>query len=250
MPGHQWVFGTIGKNFRGCKPTLIIRPCTKGWTIVSVSRDMLMYILIEVVWLSSRRNSPATRMLLFSNTSSGPQFMEATHAIILVLTRTHDPVVQIARTYQWINQNNTCRRDGANSVVGFYTAWASVSPTIAKWITLQLFSLVGSTWNDLDVIYLLANGNLVVCCVSAVKCLCILVTILVHKDATISTIGDAVASFLEFPDETSAHMGLVSKSTLKSAKSWNAVRTSVWEPKRKFRISVPSWKRWTVSVTL
>ena len=91
-----------------------------------------------------------------------------------------------------------------------------------------------------------------VCCLSLINCACILGTIILRSKPTISTIGDAIASFLEFPDETSAHMGPVSKSTFAKRKSraWEEPSTVTWRPSTTRWYSAPSRRRWIITMTL
>ncbi|KAF2494478.1 hypothetical protein BU16DRAFT_589353, partial [Lophium mytilinum] len=92
---------------------------------------------------------------------------------------------------------------------------------------------------------------LAICCFSTLKCVCILAT-LSHKQPTLSTLGDAIASFLEDPDDASAHMGPVTKVMFKSRKSrvWTEPSPLLWLPRPLRWYSGPSARRWIFTITV
>ncbi|KAF2804655.1 uncharacterized protein BDZ99DRAFT_502510 [Mytilinidion resinicola] len=76
---------------------------------------------------------------------------------------------------------------------------------------------------------------------------------LLHKQPTLSTVGDAIASFLDDPDDASAHMGPVTKSMFRSHQSrvWTERSEIMWLPPKTQRwYSGPSARRWIFTMTV
>ncbi|KAH7082209.1 hypothetical protein FB567DRAFT_630623 [Paraphoma chrysanthemicola] len=99
---------------------------------------------------------------------------------------------------------------------------------------------------------------IVVCCVNALKFICMLYGVrLLSKDGQyskpLSTIGDAIASFLEIRDGTTCGLALINKATLSRQNSaWSAKRKDVWTADRFRWFQLVSKKRlsWTLLMSM
>lgn len=56
---------------------------------------------------------------------------------------------------------------------------------------------------------------------NAIKAICIGLVLYTLKDTPLLTLGDAVASFLDFPDDTTSNMGVVSRGDLRSSNGYS-----------------------------
>ena len=104
---------------------------------------------------------------------------------------------------------------------------------------------------------LILEANILVsaiCCVSSLKCLCIMATCWYFswhlRETTLCTLGDAVSSFLQEPDRYTAHMGLVERSSLATKQIWTAEAAEpiVWRPRRRRWYSAASTRRWVFAL--
>lgn len=73
---------------------------------------------------------------------------------------------------------------------------------------------------------------------NAIKAIAIALVLYAVKDTPLLTLGDAVSSFLDFPDETTSNMGVVSKNDLKSK---NGYTTWITGPKSYDSSRKPRW---------
>lgn len=91
---------------------------------------------------------------------------------------------------------------------------------------------------------------LVVCVLNAIKCLSICWTAHFDRNArAFSTIGDAIASFLESPDRTTKAMSLKSKQEYTHDFPWNS-QPKTWEPRRVRWYRAAGRRRWLIVLTL
>lgn len=89
---------------------------------------------------------------------------------------------------------------------------------------------------------------------NAVKSVCMFYTVCKSKENPLVTVGDAVSSFLESPDKTTAGMCIVSKKDIKKGiwkytsdgtthGKWNM---QLWKPCKHFWLSAASIGRWVI----
>lgn len=74
----------------------------------------------------------------------------------------------------------------------------------------------------LDIRRSICLWTLVVAIFNALKCICIFLVIMCKREPTLSILGDAIASFLNQPDQYTKHLGITSKREIvRSDKSWS-----------------------------
>ena len=86
---------------------------------------------------------------------------------------------------------------------------------------------------------------------NVLKSTCILVVMLRYRDDTLSTIGDAVCSFLQIQDPTTARMGVVTKYDIlsKTRNAWEISGTCRLTPQTIRMYRAASVKRWIVTIS-
>lgn len=89
--------------------------------------------------------------------------------------------------------------------------------------------------------------HLVVALFNMVKCLCIFWVIQFDRGPTLCILGDAIASFLETPDQHTARLGAVSKKDIvQTGRKWNQDHgeTVQWSPLSNTWRRAASTRRW------
>lgn len=81
------------------------------------------------------------------------------------------------------------------------------------------------------------------------KLAAMLITLFKHKESSLVTIGDAVSSFMDTPDEVTVDACLISKGDVASGTFWTeTTHVRTWKRQSAFYFSVVSGKRWWSSV--
>jgi hypothetical protein len=84
---------------------------------------------------------------------------------------------------------------------------------------------------------------LIVIAANAIKATIMTLTFLKLKEPTLVTIGDAIASFLDEPDRTTAGICLSTREDIRKGR-WKNQPAKQWVPKRHFWFKAASIKRW------
>ena len=84
---------------------------------------------------------------------------------------------------------------------------------------------------------------LIVITANAIKATIMILTFVKLREPTLVTIGDAIASFLDEPDPTTAGICLSTREDIRKGK-WKNQPAKQWVPKRHFWFKAASIKRW------
>jgi hypothetical protein len=97
----------------------------------------------------------------------------------------------------------------------------------------------------------LTQSHLAILILNLLKCICILVVTLKYREPTLSTIGDAVCSFLKDRDSTTAQMGVVTKDNIVSMaeSDWMISGTCKLTPQTVRMYRAASVRRWIVTIS-
>ena len=94
----------------------------------------------------------------------------------------------------------------------------------------------------------------VVCLFNYLKCLCIIYTTVRYSrrsDPPISILGDALASFLKHPDNSTQGLAIISKQDfLDDPEMWRNPTPRQWHPRRLYWFSAASKRRWYSTLAL
>ncbi|KAM3071463.1 hypothetical protein ACMFMF_007935 [Clarireedia jacksonii] len=91
---------------------------------------------------------------------------------------------------------------------------------------------------------ILIMGIVIICNIS--KVICIFITLRRYKGSPLVTLGDAVASFLKYPDHTTRGMCLVSKEGIRKNIWTQPLRPRLWQPTGKQEFWRANTIRWTL----
>ncbi|KAF1992466.1 hypothetical protein K402DRAFT_6888 [Aulographum hederae CBS 113979] len=94
---------------------------------------------------------------------------------------------------------------------------------------------------------------LVVTIFNACKCFCVLWVIWTRREQSICTLGDAIASFLEIPDEHTRATGVATKSTIEGLEKRDAIKAGEavrWTPTRIRWWRASTARRWILAFSL
>ncbi|KIX96455.1 uncharacterized protein Z520_07721 [Fonsecaea multimorphosa CBS 102226] len=85
---------------------------------------------------------------------------------------------------------------------------------------------------------------LIVCVCNITKLVCLVLALLLIKEAPLLTIGDAVASFMRNKDPNTTNMALVPRSEFDQKSNWKPKSLPYDNPRRRYFSSASSWKWW------
>lgn len=92
---------------------------------------------------------------------------------------------------------------------------------------------------------------IVVVVFNALKCFCMLFVIISKRGPALSTLGDAIESFLKNPDPFTKSLGICSKKDiLRSDKKWKSQKEGylIWEPRATSWFHAASKRRWKATI--
>ena len=96
----------------------------------------------------------------------------------------------------------------------------------------------------------LLSRAIAICCLSSIKCICVVALALWIREETLYTLGDAISSFLRQPDRHTKDMGVVAKAVVQNSRDWQTSVSTRWNPRSLRWYHAASWKRWLLTYSL